>query len=413
VAEGQDRADGRHAGLSVVTGSARIELVDALRAFALFGILQVNIQSFLWGAGDPLGAFIAPPRTIDAAVYLLVTALVATKFIALFAFLFGVGFALQMRRLARAAGDRVAARATYRRRLAFLLMLGLVHGTLLYYGDILTAYAVCGFVLLLYAHARAARLVRATRLWWVAYLALSVAWLAVGEASRRALPYEGDPTLVPEAMIERFEAYTQAGYLAQLPWRLQDYAWTTGLSLLTAAPFIVGLFLLGVLAGRLGWLTHPQRHARLWRNARRVGWASLPLAVLGAWLNFVAQRDSPADVPLLGYALVMASFGLMALYVATIVAHRDTPAMRAAVHWLAPAGRMPLTNYLLQSVLMGLMLSGWGLGWGVSLRHAELAGLALAIVGVQLVASRAWIARFGQGPVEAVWRRATYGRSAP
>jgi uncharacterized protein len=70
---------------------------------------------------------------------------------------------------------------------------------------------------------------------------------------------------------------------------------------------------------------------------------------------------------------------------------------------------MPLTNYIAQSVAMGLLLSGWGFGLGASASRAELALLALAIVAVQLVASRAWIGRFGEGPLEAVWRRATYG----
>ena len=70
----------------------RLELIDALRAFALFGILQVNIQSFVWGAGDPLGYFAQAPRTADSMAYLLVAMLVSSKFIALFALLFGFGF---------------------------------------------------------------------------------------------------------------------------------------------------------------------------------------------------------------------------------------------------------------------------------------------------------------------------------
>jgi uncharacterized protein len=86
--------------------------------------------------------------------------------------------------------------------------------------------------------------------------------------------------------------------------------------------------------------------------------------------------------------------------------------MRPFIRCLAPAGRMPLTNYVAQSFVMGLLLSGWGLGLGAVFSRAELALLALAIVAVQIVASRAWIARFGQGPLEAMWRRATYGKEA-
>jgi uncharacterized protein len=83
--------------------------------------------------------------------------------------------------------------------------------------------------------------------------------------------------------------------------------------------------------------------------------------------------------------------------------------MQRLITWLAPAGRMPLTNYLMQSVLMGVLLTGWGLALGLVLGRAELALLALAIVAVQIVLSRWWIARFRQGPVEWLWRKATYG----
>ncbi len=73
---------------------------------------------------------------------------------------------------------------------------------------------------------------------------------------------------------------------------------------------------------------------------------------------------------------------------------------------------MPLSNYLLQSLLMGALLSGWGLGLGASLGHAQLAALALAIVLLQVAASRVWIERFGAGPLETLWRWVTYGALA-
>jgi len=69
---------------------------------------------------------------------------------------------------------------------------------------------------------------------------------------------------------------------------------------------------------------------------------------------------------------------------------------------------MPLTNYLMQAVILGALLTGWGLGWGAHLGRAELALLALAIVAVQIVVSRWWIGCVGQGPIEALWRRVTY-----
>jgi uncharacterized protein len=386
----------------------RIETVDALRALALAGILQVNIQSFAWGAGDPLGFFAEPPGPADAAVHLLVGTFVSTKFLSIFAFLFGLGFALQWRSLRRRlpAAD---ARAAYRRRLWFLLALGLAHGALLYYGDILAAYALIGFLLLHYAGQRTAALLAAARGWWLGFAVLTVASTVVIEALRQTFPPQDDPARVPGWALERLAVYTQGGYLEQIGPRLADYQSILGTMALLAVPQILGLFLLGAIAGRLGWLARPQRHARLWRAAAWIGAAALPFAAAGAWLNFVTMRDSPGDPTSVGYALQNVGALAACLYVALLVRLQQRPPVRRLVAWLAPAGRMPLTNYVAQSLAMGLLLSGWGLALGASASRFELALLALLIAGIQIAASRAWVGRFGQGPLEALWRHATYG----
>jgi uncharacterized protein len=385
----------------------RIALIDALRAFALFGILQVNILSYLWGPGG-LTVFAEPPSLADQATYLLIATFVSTKFLSLFALLFGYGFALQMKSLRRTR-DESGARRAYRRRLAFLLAIGVLHGALLYFGDILTAYAACGFVLVLYSHARPATLVRHARNWLAAYVAISVALMFVSAGAGRLLTAE-DAASVPPEWVERFEIAV-AGSYADYVWAgLSDYLDLTLLALTLSSPYIIGLFVLGALAGRLGWLARPERHPGVWQAAARIGWLSLPVAALGAWLLLRSTIDTPGLPSALGFTLNVLSFPLLALYLAAIVHWRDVPALMAVIAWLAPAGRMPLTNYLVQSLAMGVLLSGWGLGWGAALSITQLALLALAIVAVQIVASRAWIARFGQGPVEALWKRATYGR---
>lgn len=414
MAAREDRADGRTGALRLNGAPARpargrIELVDALRAFALAGILQVNIQSFVWGAGDPLGYFIDAPRPADTAVHLLVGTFVATKFISIFALLFGFGAALQFASIRRRAGDADRARAVYRRRLWFLLALGILHGVLLYYGDILALYALAGFVLVLYMGRRPAALARATCRWWIALALVNVALTVLFEAARRTLPPEVDAALIPPEAVDKFIVFTEGGYVQQLAPRATDFAYIVLVMGAFAAPQIVGLFLLGHLAARLGWIAYPERHPRIWRAALAIGCAAAPLAVAGAWLNYETIVNSPGDPSFIGFGLQTFGSLVAFAYVAAIVRWREAAPLRAAIRWLAPAGRMPLTNYLLQSAAMGALLSGWGLGLGAALGKAELALLALAIVAVQLVASRAWIARFGQGPVEALWRRATYG----
>ena len=73
--------------------------------------------------------------------------------------------------------------------------------------------------------------------------------------------------------------------------------------------------------------------------------------------------------------------------------------------WLAPVGRMALSNYLLQSLIGTWLLQGPGLGWGATLRPAEMLGLAVAIMAGQVILSRYWLRHFRQGPMEALWRR--------
>jgi uncharacterized protein len=409
-------------------GAPRIALVDALRGFALAGILLVNVQSFTWGAGNPLGYFLAPPTALEQAVYLLLAVFVAGKFYAIFAFLFGVGFSLQMRKLRRVAAawrarlapahgpgedglvggpgrvDPGDAQRIYRRRLAFLLVAGVLHGTLLYFGDVLTAYALCGFVLLHYADLRPRALLRATLGWWVAAYAIGLVWLMALATVPADAPQE-----IPLALREARGVYLEAGYAGQLLTRLNDYANQNLWSAPNFWPQVVAIFLLGALAGRLGWLRRPERHPRVWRNALWIGLlVGLPCAVVAGVKQTVSIRDVPGDYAVAEIFLGGVGSWLAAAYVALAVRARDLAALRRAYGWLAAAGRMPLTNYVAQSVIMGALLSGWGLGWGATLDHGRASALALLVYAVQIAVAQAVMRRYPQGPLEALWRRWTY-----
>jgi uncharacterized protein len=347
-------------------------------------------------------------------VHVLIGTFVSTKFMSIFAFLFGVGAALQFESIrkrvaaagAAAGGGLATAKSVYRHRLAFLLAVGLAHGLLLYHGDILAFYALCGFALVPLLSWRPAALARAALACWIVAAALLLAAAGFSEFLR---PWAADdPRMVPAEALRAFETYVEGSYRQQLPQRAADYASVMTSIVVLSVPHVLGLFLLGVLAARLGWLTRPQRHERLWQAAATIGVAAVPFAAYGAWLNFETMAREPGAPSAVGYTLQFFGAAMACLYVAAFVRLRDATPVAAAIRWLAPAGRMPLTNYLMQSLAMGALLSGWGLGLGDDLTRAQLALLALAIVAVQLAASRAWIARFGQGPLEAWWRRATY-----
>ena len=386
--------------------SERLPLVDALRAFALFGILQVNIQSFVWGLGEPLGFLLTRDTAVDTAAYVLVSTLVSSKFMALFAFLFGFGFALQIKSLRRTGN----AQRIYRRRLWFLLAVGVAHGCLLYFGDVLSVYALCGFMLVAFAFTRPASLARAARMWGTAFVVLHVLIFG-GFGLLDLITAQRDLSApIPDEAWAKYAAYTTGSYSEQVWVRSPEYFNGLILGAVQYAPMVMTLFLLGALSARLGWLRYPERHPRLWRNASRIGALGFVLACAGTASGYSVHSHAPGQIDFFGILLSIAGLTTMALYVALIVRYQHTPLMRRSILWLAPAGRMPLSNYLLQSALMGALLSGWGLGWGATLGRAELALLGIAIVGLQIVLSRQWIARFGVGPLETLWRRATYSR---
>jgi uncharacterized protein len=381
-----------------VTGT-RDPRVDALRGFALAGILLVNIQSYLWGAINPIGVLAPEAGTADRIARFLTATFVAGKFMPLFGMLFGAGFSLLLAKLATTVADPPA---VYRRRLAFLLAAGVAHGVFLYFGDIAHTYALAGFVLLLYADADATAVARAAARWWV----FAAVWAAV-----LMLPSLLDPAVPaewPEEVRLDFELSARLGYLEQWPIRLDLFAWQAQANLLSL-PNVIALMMTGMLAHRAGWLTRPDAPA--WRRASRFGLGlGLPAALgYGVWADAHPLLEQNLLLPAWAMALQFLGQALAFFYAAEFL--RRAPS--AVVTWLAPAGRMPLTNYLLQSLAMGVLLSGWGMALGASAGYAQLSALALAVFALQVAGSRWWLARRSQGPVEALWRAWTYRGSAP
>jgi len=389
----------------------RIERIDALRGLALLGIAQVNIQSFTWGAGEPLGYLSRPPGIGESALYLLQAAFLEGKFYPIFAFLFGVGIALQTRKLRRRSrGGAAAAAAAYRRRLWILLALGIAHGFLLYCGDVLSAYAICGLAFVALAPTRPRRFVVFAAWSWAAALLSIFLPLVFGAAFDTGEAADQIPAGVAQAHV----IYCQGGFLAQLGQRWTDELWQQIGSIPIFWPQVFALFALGAIAGRLGWLQHPGRHPTVWQRAWWIGLGiGLPCALLGAAMSLERARNLPGaeggwDEVVLGASSLLAS-----AYVAGAVHVFDRPWGQGLCHRLASAGRLSLTNYVGQSLAMGALLSGWGLGLGENASRAQLAALALAIFAVQVALSGWVLANYRQGPLEALWRRWTYAAPGP
>jgi uncharacterized protein len=193
--------------------------------------------------------------------------------------------------------------------------------------------------------------------------------------------------------------------------------WYEPRPLATAAfvAFALGMFLLGAWLQRSGAIAQPSAHARLHRLLR---WVALPaglaLALASTAVSVRFDWEHDATHSMLAMALMLLASPLMSLgYIAWVVAALQTGTGARVLSLLAPAGRMALTNYLLQSVVGTLVFYGYGLGlWGQVPRRWQLLGV-FAVFAAQVALSHWWLARFRFGPVEWLWRACTYGRLPP
>lgn len=360
----------------------RLVHVDALRGFALFGILVVNIAFFASGYAFHLVDDPQFTSGTDQAAHWLVRLLFEMKAYLLFSFLFGYSFTLQMTSADRAGAD---IRARTVRRAAGLFVLGGLHAVLLFHGDILTTYALLSLVLL------AARRIQPRTAMIIAGVIVGVIALAV-DAAAVAGGGLADPGALT-AGAATTEALRDGDLVEE---HLRSLPAMFG-ALAVQGPLALSAFFVGLAAGRRGLLADPP--VALLRRVQLVGF---PVGLAGA-LVFAAGGGT-SDLTGLAVSIATAPF-LAAAYAATLF-RVFARAPRIAAE-LAPAGRMALTNYLGQSLLAVLVFTGVGLGLVGRVGPATVLVIAVAIFAGQLWFSRWWLGRHRYGPVEWVLRAVT------
>lgn len=371
--------------------AGRVHEVDVVRGFALAGILVANIGYF----ADPGYALTGSMPIPDGPVAVAITAFVLTKFYIIFSFLFGYSFTLQMRSAER-AGASVRARTL--RRCLGLFVIGLLHGILLWIGDILTLYAVLGLILLSLRNVRpkTAVVIGSVIVGVIAVALAALAWLSTLD------PTAGQaPAADPEAAA-RTLALATGGPLDFLTLQLELYPPLVIVIWLFQGPMALAMFLFGLAAGKSRLLEEPERW---WRLLPRIQWIGFGLGVPGGIL-LAWTADSPGPMELMGMAVNnVTSILLAAAYVATLL--RVIRRFPAAGRALAPAGRVAASNYVGQSVLACLVFTGYGLGLAGRLSPIAVMGVALVIYTVLLWLSARWLRTHRYGPVEYVLRRVT------
>lgn len=378
--------------------TARLQQVDALRGFALLGILAVNIWSF----ADPYYASpVSNPAyssDLDHLIRWLVSVLFEAKFYLLFSFLFGYSFTLQMASAER-AGERFVPRML-RRQLA-LLAIGLVHGALLFYGEILTLYALLGLVLLALRGltARVAAILAILLIGTTALLMLlfGIELLNAGLSTGAA---DGQPLLKDLAL--------GGDALDTLSYNAAHLLETVSALWLLQGPSTLAMFLLGYVAGRKGLLVAPERFAA---RVPRLLALTLPIGLGGALLYGYCSAYAPGGgLEVIGYGISQLTAPLLsASYAMLLLRAFDSPLGQRLCQRLAPLGRMSLSNYLLQSLILCLLFTGYGLGLINHLPPLSIPLLVIAIYLLQMQLSALWLRTHQYGPCEWLLRAVTLG----
>jgi len=376
----------------------RAPALDALRGFALLGIVLVNLR--LFSAPMSVDPGLGPGQPwVDRLAAGAVTVLAEGRFYPLFSFLLGYGFTVAHRR-ALARGESYTPR--HLRRSAALFVLGALHAVLLFSGDILASYAVLGLALLAAVRWRD-RSVLTVAAWLFALGALLYGGLAGLQAGA------ADATLAasfaPDAEVYRGGSFGDVAVT-----RLVD--WATLLLFLPVTGLTIGAaMLLGHWAARRRLLEDPGAHLVLLRRLVVVG---LPVGLAGGFVHAVAlsafSGDGGGAVVVLGASGVLnhvAGALLTGAYIGlagVFFARRSSGALSP----LRAAGRLALSNYLGQSLVCSVVFAGYGLGWYGELSPARVVAFGVALWAVQLVLSVAYVRVFAMGPVEWLLRWATY-----
>ena len=399
--------NGKHGdSVAPITSGDRVGELDVLRGFALLGVLIVNFTGWL-----------APPFLATDAQYEALTAsqadstaafairwLAYDKANTLFAFLFGIGFWIQMQRLEAKRADAIR---VYTRRLAILLAIGLLHLLLIWPWDFLHLYALVGFGLLMLRN-------RSDRFFLVAGLLLAV-------VARPVIEYAFEVSGISGPAFDR--VYADSAILARQGadsfWELNQglrelvlFDWIASGLIVGWMAYALGRFLLGAYVARKGWI---QRSAALLPQFRLCLLICLPLGLLGQFvatgLEFESYKSlsrlNAFEKPLHYVSLIV----LLAGYVSMIVVLFRSVA-RPLVMIFAPVGRMALTNYVAQSFVIAFLSYQAlpGPDFAGTVGPFMLLIYAICAFAVQIILSKIWLSYFAFGPLEWCWRALTYGQ---
>ncbi|MGV8837849.1 DUF418 domain-containing protein [Cellvibrio sp.] len=385
----------------------RIVTLDVLRGFALFGILYAHM--IFWYAGGPL-----PQETyqlykdvgsgIAIGTYMI---FILSKFFAIFSFLFGLSFHIQIQGLIN-RHEPVFTRFGWR--LVILGAIGVLHH-IFWRADILSIYVPLGFLLLFFRNLSNKTLLIVGSLLVLNIPTKCAELISILLRDQLQLIQEDHKT----AGAAYYEILKSGNFAQMIQHNIHAVTEKLTYQINSGRGFITfGFFLLGMLAGRMQWFIDiDQHHVRFKQVLKRSGWALLIAVLVGIAFGAVTftlkidVQNAPFAGWIGGFILEVFNTSLTLIYITGISLLMLKPKWEARLIPLASVGKMALSVYLSQSVIGVYLFFNIGLGLFTLTSPGQNALLCIAIFATQILICRWWLKYFSYGPIEWLWRSAT------
>jgi len=386
----------------------RIEILDVLRGFALLGIIFTNIlyfSGYSFIPFDDLRQF--PTFQLNERIYHFLDIIITGKFYTLFSILFAVGFFLQFSRNRESTIDFVK---TYPRRLFILLLIGLIH-SLIWFGDILFMYAIIGFILILFRNIKIKYILG----WSLFFMLLTViidfailpffnAPTTIVAENHAAVAHTTYPDMTAKAVFETFQygTITEIFFL-----NIHNLIWKW-ISFIPSGRFLttLGIFLLGYYLGAIGFFQEKTKSTILLISSFIIGL----LATISAqtWGGNPYQFPPTLSNIFYKFLLLAGQIFMCFFYIIFILKIVQTSIGIRVLKYLKPVGRMALTNYISQTILLIIIFYNFGFNLFGRISLIAICGIAIFVLVLQIIVSNIWLKYFQFGPLEWIWRCLTY-----
>ena len=395
--------------MTPVTGSERFVSLDLIRGIAILGILIMNIQSF----GNLFASYFNPTVNgdfsgINQVTWFITHIFFEQKFYTIFSMLFGAGIIVMAE---KATGKGISAAKYHYRRSILLIMFGLLHGYLIWYGDILNIYGLFALIVFLFWKKTPRFLII---LGSILILLLSL-FMLLGYVS---MPEEDAAQMqalfIPdtEVVAKEIAAY-RGSWSESLTQRIEAMAQM--FSFIGFGIFrITGCMLIGMAFYKLGILS-AQRSSQFYKKL--IYFCLIPGLAMAIYSAYSLNESGFVDAKTVQMKLAQYNYlgsMLMAIgYIGLFNLFYLSDGFKQLKTRLQAVGQMAFTNYITQSVICTGIFYGFGFGLFSSLTRFEMILVAIGVLALQLIWSQWWLSKFKFGPLEWLWRSLTYFKPQP